>query len=261
MAKQRRRRRSAPAEYPGPRKSKLPFPVNLIFNVKAFYVVFIITMIASMAAVGLGVGATSDPEPAPIIDQTGSPTATPRVPQFAGPLPVIDATQPHTAVLQTNKGEIRIQLATDAPEAVNSFAFLAAKNFYDDTALFYVNKGTIAQGGDPNCSPESDQTCTGFGDPGYNLPLEATATVHEQWTVAVPAITQPDRVHGSQFRIYYAPDERVNGKETIIGNVITGTEILQDLSNLEICSALNQPTDTCVDDFDDALIIENITVE
>ena len=159
-------------------------------------------MIASMGAVGfVGSGSGNNSQGAPIIDQTGSPTATPRVPQFAGPLPVIDATQPHAAVLHTNKGEIRIRLATDAPEAVNSFAFLAAKNYYDGTALYYVNTGYIAQGGDANCSPDSDQICTGFGDPGYNLPLEATSTVHEKWTVAAPAITQPDRVHGSQFRI------------------------------------------------------------
>jgi peptidyl-prolyl cis-trans isomerase B (cyclophilin B) len=225
-------------------------------------VIFIVTMIASMAAVGLGVGSgSSNTDPPPIIDQTGSPTATPRVPQFAGPLPVIDATQPHTAVLQTNKGEIRIQLATDAPEAVNSFAFLVAKNFYDGTALYYVNTSYIAQGGDANCSPDSDQICTGFGDPGYSLPLEATSTVHEKWTVAAPAITQPDRVHGSQFRIYFEPDARVDGKETIFGKVLTGTEILAALPNLEICSALNQPTDTCVDSFDSALIIEDITIE
>jgi cyclophilin family peptidyl-prolyl cis-trans isomerase len=225
-------------------------------------VIFIITMIASMAAVGLGVGSSSsNNEGAPIIDQTGSPTATPRVPQFAAPQPVIDATQPHTAVLRTNKGEIRVQLATDAPQAVNSFAFLAAKNFYNGTALYYVNQDYLAQGGDPNCAPESEQVCTGFGDPGYSLPLEATSSVHERWTVAAPAISQPDRVHGSQFRIYFGPDSRVDGKETIFGKVITGTEILEALPNLEICSALNQPTDTCVDGFEEALIIEDIVIE
>jgi cyclophilin family peptidyl-prolyl cis-trans isomerase len=256
LAKQKRRRRRGPAELPGQRKTRLPFPVNLIFNVKAFYVVFIVTMIASMAAVGF-MGASGSNDPAPIVDQTVGPSATPRVPQFEGPQPVLDATKPHTAVLKTNKGDITIKLATDAPDAVNSFAFLAAKNFYDGTALFYVDTEYISQGGDPNCSPESEQVCTGFGDPGYSLPLEAGGK-HVQWSVAAPAISQPDRVHGSQFRIYYAADERVDGKETVFGSVVEGQEILEGLDNLEICSALNQPTDTCVDNFDNALIIEDI---
>lgn len=260
MAKQRRRRRRGPAEYPGPRKSRLPFPVNLIFNVKAFYAIFIVTMIASMAAVGLGVGSAVDPEPAPIIDQTVAPSITPAVQQFERPAPVIDATKPHTATITTNKGDIKLELVTDAPEAVNNLAFLAAKNFYDGTAIYYLDHAFVAQGGDPNCAPDSEQVCTGFGDPGYSLSLEQTAVGHQQWSVAMPAITQPGRVHGSQFRIYFANEARLDGKETVFGKVVEGQSILEEAPNLAICSALSQPIDTCADNFDDAIIIQNVTV-
>ena len=49
------------------RRAKPPFPINLIWNVKAFYVTFIIVMIASLAVVdrgeeGLGVGTYAAPE-------------------------------------------------------------------------------------------------------------------------------------------------------------------------------------------------------
>ena len=38
------------------RRARPPFPINLIWNVKAFYVTFIIVMIASLAATGLATG-------------------------------------------------------------------------------------------------------------------------------------------------------------------------------------------------------------
>ncbi len=47
LSRQRRPQRRA-------RRAGPPFPINLIFNVRAFYVAFIVVIIASMAAVGLG---------------------------------------------------------------------------------------------------------------------------------------------------------------------------------------------------------------
>jgi cyclophilin family peptidyl-prolyl cis-trans isomerase len=260
LSRQRRRRRRGPAEYPAPRKTRLPFPINLIFNVKAFYVFFIVVMIASMAAVGLGVGASSDPEPPPIIDATVAPSVTPSSNVFDGPAKVIDGSQPHVATLETDEGTITIELVTDAPEAVNNLAFLAAKGFYDGTALYYVDHNYVAQGGDPSCRPDSEQICTGFGDPGYVLPQEDTSTAHEQWVVAMPAVSQADSVHGSQFRVYFQADDRLDGEETVLGRVTEGQEILENLPNLKICSALTQRTDDCEDNFDNALIIEDVTV-
>ncbi len=234
----------------------------MLFNVKAFYVFFIITMIASMAAVGLGVGsAGGKPEPPPLIDETVAPSVTPAVMQFDRPAPVIDGTKPHSALIKTNKGDIKIQMVTDAPEAVNGFTFLARKNFYDGLAIYYLDHSYVAQGGDPNCAPDSEQICTGFGDPGYSIQIEQTAAGHEQWSVAFPAVSQAGRVHGSQFRVYFEADERLDGKETVFGKVVEGQSVLENAADLQICTALNQPTDTCVDNYDTALIIEDVTVD
>jgi cyclophilin family peptidyl-prolyl cis-trans isomerase len=78
-----------------------------------------------------------------------------------GPDPVLDATKGYVATVETNKGTIKIDLLADAPEAVNSFAFLAGNGFYNGTSLFYVNKDYFAQGGDPTCSLDSETVCTG----------------------------------------------------------------------------------------------------
>lgn len=257
----------------------------MIFNVKAFYVFFIVIMIASMGAVGLGVGSTSNVEPPPIIDATTVPSATPANAVFDGPVQVIDATQPHVATLTTNKGDIQIELATDVPDAVNNFVFLAGKSFYDGTAMYYVDHDFIAQGGDPNCSfrtpvptptpdpsdtpapsrtpaPTGRPVCNGFGDPGYTIPLETSAATHEKWVVAFPAASTAGQVHGSQFRIYFQPDARLDNKETIFGTVTEGQDILESLSELEICTALTVESDTCVDELPtDALTILDVSVE
>jgi cyclophilin family peptidyl-prolyl cis-trans isomerase len=261
LARQRRRRRKGPAEYPGPRKRQLPFPINLIFNVKAFYVFFIVVMIASMAAVGLGVGQSPNPTKPIIQDLTPAPSVTPNVQSFDSPGRVLDGTEPYKATLTTNQGDIVIEFATDTPEAVNSFAFLAAKGYFDDTAFFYVDKTYLAQAGDPNCSLDSEQTCTGFGDPGYSLPLETGSATHDEWAVAMPAIGETNRVAGSQFRIFFVPDDRLDGKETVFGRVVEGQDILSGTPDLKICSALTQSTPDCTDDLTQALIIEDVVVE
>ena len=166
MAKQRRkRRRGTPAELPGARKSKIPWPLNLIFNAKIVYVAFIVIMIASMGAIGFGnFGGSSSNRTLPpiLVDTTPAPTSdAQRWPE--GPPPVIDATTAHIATLKTSEGDIIIDLETDAPNAVNSFAVLAAKNFYDGAAFFFVDQAFFAQTGDPTCTGDGERICSGLG--------------------------------------------------------------------------------------------------
>lgn len=215
-----------------------------------------------MAAVGFGFNQSPQGTTIEPIDVTAAASATPVNAVFDAPGPVIDATQPYKATLETNKGDIVINFVTDAPKAVNSFAFLASKGFYDGVAFYYVDHDYLAQAGDPNCRLNSQTICTGFGDPGYTLPLEAGSTKHEQWSVALPQVSQADTVHGSQFRIYFTADERLDGTETVFGKVVQGMDILENQPDLEICSALSQASDTCVDEIpEDALIIENVRIE
>ena len=263
MPKQRRRRRG-PAELPGKRRTRYPFPVNLIFNVKAFYLFFIVIMIASMAAVGFGAGFTgsSGNEGAPIVDDPfASAEATPEADQWPeGPGPVLDASQPQIATITTNQGDIVIEFSTEAPEAVNSFAFLAAKNFYDGAAFFYVDKEYFAQAGDPTCAAESENICSGLGGPGYTLAVEDSGLAHEQWAVVAPSMGDgaPD-VHGSQFRILYTTDERLDGAETVFGTVVEGQGILEALANFSVCSV--STASDCQEDLTSALIIEDVKVQ
>jgi cyclophilin family peptidyl-prolyl cis-trans isomerase len=261
LPRRQRRRRRATGDYQGQRRTKLPFPINLIFNVRAFYLFFIVIMIASMAAVGLGnFGSgsrqTLDIEDDAVVEPTPDASLT-----FDAPAPTIDGTLPHVAKIKTNQGDIQVQLATDAPTAVNSFAFLAGNGFYDGTVFFFVDRDYVAQAGDPGCRPDADTVCSGTGGPGYSLKLEPNTTVkHERWAVVAPTLgTGGEDVHGSQFRILYQADPRMDGQETVFGTVIAGQEILEELDDFAPCSVVDSPT--CADSLSDALVIEDVIVE
>ncbi len=202
----------------------------------------------------------------PIVDDDTPPVDETEVAESTfpgGPEATIDATQPHIAILRTNQGDIEIQLFTGAPEAVNSFAFLASEGFYDDTFFFFVDRDFVAQAGDPSCTVSGESTCTGVGGPGYSLPVEDTTAGHVQWAVVAPWVVQGEEVHGSQFRILFNADERLDGKETVFGIVVDGPgrDILEALSDFVPCSVTE--TDGCDSnpDVSSALLIEEVIIQ
>lgn len=264
MPGRQRRRRRGPAQYQGPRRAKPPFPINLLFNVKAFYLFFIVLMIASLGAAGLAGGlGSSGPRNTPPIPSPGETSPTPNASlSFAAAAPTIDGAKPHIAIIKTTKGDIKIELATDAPKAVNSFAFLAGKGFYDGTTFFYVDHNFVAQAGDPTCKVGGKTKCSGVGGPGYSLPVEPTTERHEQWAVVAPTLAEGEQaVHGSQFRVLYQADSRLDGRETVFGKIgdRKSQEILTSLNNLAPCTIVS--TATCDRDLSSALMIEEVIVQ
>ncbi|MBI2913022.1 MAG: peptidylprolyl isomerase [Chloroflexi bacterium] len=219
-------------------------------------------MIASLAAVGLGsFGGSSSSTLPPLVDESPAASATPAGLSFPdGPALTGDWTQPHKAIIKTNKGDIEIALATDAPQAVNSFAYLAGKSFYNGTFFFYVDHDFVAQAGDPTCRADAENVCSGAGGPGYTLPVEQTQEGHEQWAVVAPATAEGQSVHGSQFRILLQTDTRLDGKETVFGKVVKGQEILEGLPNFTPCSVAQTSGCVATPDPSAALVIEEVEI-
>ncbi len=124
----------------------------------------------------------------------------------------LDPKRKYTAILDTDKGEIRIELFADkAPRTVNNFVFLAREGFYDGTIFHRVIKNFMAQGGDP--------TGTGRGGPGYRFEDEiAPGLAHDKPGVLSMANAGPN-TNGSQFFITHVPTPWLNGKHAIFGQV------------------------------------------
>jgi len=251
---------------PAVRRAKPPFPINLIWNIKAFYFVFMVVMIASLAAVGLapGLGGSGSSQPAPVDEGSPLPeeTATGLL-TFDKAEKTIDTTKAYNAVITTDKGEIVVALSQDAPQAANSLAFLAGQNFFDDLQFFWVLPGFDAQTGDPTCEASGDFSCTGAGGPGYTLPMEGDASKAGQWAVIAPVTAAGgDQVHGSQFLIALTPEEKFEG--SVIGQVVKGQEILESLTERVPCFG-SRPSESnpCQtnDELPDALTIKDVAVQ
>lgn len=246
------------------RRAKPPFPINLIWNVKAFYVTFIIVMIASLGATGLatGLGSNSQRRATPIAKESPVPGETPTgLLTFDKPEDTIDASKEYRAVITTDQGKIVIALNHDSPEAVNSLAFLAGKDFYDGLEFFWVVPEFDAQTGDPTCESSGKYSCTGTGSPGYDLPKEGKSTQADKWTVISPVISpDSDRVHGSQFVI--ALTDGLESEGSIIGQVVKGQKILEKQPERTPCFG-SQSGESCQteEELPPALIIEDFEVK
>ncbi len=147
----------------------------------------------------------------------------------APPPMTIDADKSYTAVIKTEKGDIRIELfAQDAPQTVNNFVFLAREGFYDNTTFHRVIPGFMAQAGDP--------TGTGSGGPGYTIPDEFSERTHEAGVISM-ANTGAANSGGSQFFITYTPQHHLDGRHSVFGRVVEGMEVVEAITPRESPSA------------------------
>jgi len=67
-----------------------------------------------------------------------------------------------TAVIQTNKGTIRVELLeADAPKTTENFITLAERGYYDGIIFHRVIKGFMIQGGDPTGTGRGGESAWG----------------------------------------------------------------------------------------------------
>ncbi|NYI05015.1 peptidylprolyl isomerase [Allostreptomyces psammosilenae] len=160
----------------------------------------------------------------PIEGCTEPTDATPNGATFdAEPAMEIDESATYTMTLATNCGDITVEMdASKAPHTVNSFAFLAGEDYFDNSVCHRVTSGTlnVLQCGDP--------TGQGTGGPGYTIPdenLDDPAVEGETYpagTVAMANTGQPDS-GGSQFFIVYE-DSQLPASYTPFGTVTSGLD-------------------------------------
>ncbi len=146
----------------------------------------------------------------------------------------IDPSKQYVATLQTEKGDIVLELFADqAPLAVNNFIFLARNGWYNGVTFHRVIPGVVAQAGDPSG--------TGFGGPGYAFVTEISPDLKfDKAGMLGMANAGPD-ANGSQFFISLAENPRWDGSYTIFGQVIAGMDVIESLSPRNPAQTLDHP--------------------
>jgi cyclophilin family peptidyl-prolyl cis-trans isomerase len=139
-----------------------------------------------------------------------------------------------TAMLQTTKGAIELELFDDdAPKTVENFLKLAKDGFYDGVIFHRVIPDFMVQGGDP--------TGTGSGGPGYQFEDE----FNDQKVVrgALAMANAGPNTNGSQFFIVTAEATPwLDGKHTVFGRVTDGMDVVDEISNVDT-DASDRPRD------------------
>ncbi|MFD0903572.1 peptidylprolyl isomerase [Actinomadura sediminis] len=127
------------------------------------------------------------------------------------------------ATVKTNQGDVVFELDGEkAPCTVNSFAFLAEKNFYDDSPCHRLTSGglNVLQCGDP--------TGKGTGGPGYQYADEnLDGATYGKATLAM-ANSGPD-TNGSQFFMVY-DDSQLQPDYTVFGKITKGMDVLEKIA-------------------------------
>ena len=150
-----------------------------------------------------------------------APTKKPMT--YSAPPPMtIDTSKQYTATIETEKGNLVLELfAKDVPVTVNNFVFLAREGFYDGTTFHRVIPDFMAQGGDP--------TGTGTGGPGYSFADEFTK--HSHVTGALSMANSGPNTNGSQFFITYSPQLNLDNHHSVFGQLTDGMDVLKTIEN------------------------------
>jgi peptidylprolyl isomerase len=140
-------------------------------------------------------------------------------PALAQPVKLPAGADPqNTIVMDTTKGRVIIKLRADlAPQHAARIKQLSRDGFYNNVPFHRVIDGFMAQTGD-------GQRGDGTGGSKYpNLPAEFSQVPFKRGVVGMARAQSPNSAN-SQFFIMFADGAFLNGKYTVIGEVISGMD-------------------------------------
>jgi peptidylprolyl isomerase len=129
----------------------------------------------------------------------------------------------NTVLLDTTKGRIVIKLRNDiAPKHAERIKQLARDGFYNNVPFHRVIAGFMAQTGD-------GQNGDGTGGSKYpQLKAEFSNVPYTRGVVGMARTSDPNSAN-SQFFIMFAENSGLNGQYTVIGQVMSGMDVVDKL--------------------------------
>jgi peptidylprolyl isomerase len=146
------------------------------------------------------------------------------VPASAAPPALPAGVDPQNAlILDTTEGRIIIKLRNDiAPHHAERMKQLARDGFYDNVPFHRVIDGFMAQTGD-------GQNGNGTGGSKYpDLKAEFSSVPYTRGVVGMARTSDPNSAN-SQFFIMFAEGSFLNNKYTVIGQVVSGMDVVDKL--------------------------------
>jgi len=176
---------------------------------------------AASATPSVSSSAAAVTEPAHHCTYASSPPASRKV---GTPSTAPDYKATYQATIHTNRGNIVINLLNSkATCTVNSFVYLASKNYFSNTHCHRLTtKGIfVLQCGDP--------TGTGEGGPGYKFSDENLSGAKYTAGTLAMANSGPN-TNGSQFFLVYKNSLSLPANYTPFGTIVSGLNIIQKVA-------------------------------
>ena len=143
----------------------------------------------------------------------------------------------NTILIELKDGTVTIELLPDiAPKHAERIKQLARDGYYNNVPFHRVMAGFMAQTGD-------GQNFNGTGGSKYpNLKAEFSNVPFTRGVVGMARAASPDSAN-SQFFICFADASFLNGKYTVIGNVVQGMDVVDKLKKAPAGSQSGTVTD------------------
>jgi peptidylprolyl isomerase len=158
-------------------------------------------------------------------------------PAIAQPLPA-NLDKANAIVIDTTKGRIVIKLRPDiAPKHAERIKQLAREGFYNNVPFHRVMDGFMAQTGD-------GQNFNGTGGSKYpNLKAEFSSVPFKRGIVGMARRGDSVDTANSQFFIMLAENSGLNNQYTVIGEVVSGMDVVDKLKKAPAGSPSGTVTD------------------
>ena len=130
-------------------------------------------------------------------------------------------------VIDTTQGRVIFKLRTDlAPKHAERIKQLARDGYYNNVPFHRVIEGFMAQTGD-------GQRFNGTGGSKYpNLPAEFSSVPFKRGIVGMARSSEPNSAN-SQFFIMFADGSFLNNKYTVVGEVVSGMNVVDKIKRGE----------------------------
>lgn len=141
------------------------------------------------------------------------------------------------ATIETNRGNIRIELYPDrAPVTVASFVNLAERGYYDGIVFHRVVPNFVIQGGDP--------TGSGRGGPGYRFEDEFHPSLRHDGPGVLSMANAGPGTNGSQFFITHQATPHLDDRHSVFGRVVEGQDVVDRITQGDRMEKLTIEDDT-----------------